>query len=441
MTRLPPALKDRSVLGAGLSLAVKVAGSGAAVVMFALAARGMPVADFGLLVIVFNIVSFLAVFAVLGQETLILRTWGEFSEREPALARGAVLWGIGIAALGAAVAALGFTTWADFVDGRLDGFDVAAAALFVVTQTALLFSSSLTRAVRGIRWSEPHRELTWRLPLVLVLALALVAGRETSIGEFFAVAVAGQIAALVFQAVAVGRGLPEAVRHVQPIWRPAEWGRLGATMTSAAMVEAANQYADVVLIGMLAGPAVSAGWFVAIRIANVFGMLTSGLHNYTASRVASLYWTDRRDELQALLVRVMSLALVLVAAVLGLVVFGGSWFLSLFGEAYREQYPLLLVLAGVTAFATLAGPGPLLMLTTGREGLYLKLIAAAFVLRVTLLVVLVPIWGLWGAAAAMVAAVVPPAIAITVLCIRRIGVDPSIGAVLRRLLSRRVITR
>jgi O-antigen/teichoic acid export membrane protein len=441
MTRLPPVLKDRSVLGAGLSLTVKIAGSGAAVVMFALAARSMAVADFGLLVIVFNIVSFLAVFAVLGQETLILRTWGEFSEREPGLARGAVRWGIGIAALGATIAAAGFSGWAELVDGRLDGFDVAAAAVFVVSQTGLLFSSSLTRAVRGILWSEPHRELTWRLPLVFVLGFALIAGRETSIGEFFAVAVAGQLAALGFQAVSVIRGLPEAVRRATTGWRPGEWSRLGATMTSAAVVEAANQYADVVLIGLLAGPAVSAGWFVAIRIANVFGMLTSGLHNYTASRVSALYWADRHDELQALLIRVMSLALVLVAATLGLVVFGGSWFLSLFGEAYRDQYPLLLVLSGVTAFATLAGPGPLLMLTTGRENTYLKLIATALVLRVVLMAALVPAFGLWGAAAALVAAVVPPVIAVTALCIRRIGVDPSVVAVFAHLVSRQVTTR
>ncbi|TBW38765.1 hypothetical protein EYW49_08725 [Siculibacillus lacustris] len=433
MSRLARALADRSIRGAGLALAVKVAGSGTALVMFALAARTMDVAAFGLLVIVFNVVSFLAVLAVLGQETLILRAWGEFVEQAPGTARGALRWGLAVASGGALLAAAGFVGWAGFVDGRLAAPDLAAAAAFLVTQTLLLYASSLTRAVRGILHSEPHRELTWRLPLVLVLGLGLLAGRTTSIATFFAVATVGQIVALLAQTVAVRRGLPAAVRVARPTYLAAAWSRLGATMTSAAMIEAANQYADVVLIGALAGPRVSAGWFVAVRIANVFTMLTSGLHNYTASRISTLYFADRHVELQALMSRVMALALVLVAAVLAGVLFGGGWLLSLFGAAYREQTTILSILAGVTAFGTLAGPGPLLMLTTGREQLYLRLIAVALVVRVGLFVALVPNFGLIGAAIAVVIAVAPLAIVVTVVCIRKIGIDPSIFGIFHKM--------
>jgi O-antigen/teichoic acid export membrane protein len=437
MRRLLDFLGDRAILGAGLSLAVKTTGSGAAVVMFALAARTMPIVDFGLLVIVFNIVSFLAVLAVLGQETLILRTWGEFVERSPATAHGALIWSLSIAGCGAVLATACFALWASFVDRRLDLVDVAAAAALLLTQTLVLYMSSLTRVVRGILFSEPHRELTWRLPLVLALGWALVSGHRTSFAEFFAIAAAGQSVALFLQAGAIRRGLPEPVGHAHPTFLIRPWTRLGATLTSSAIVDAANQYADVVILGALAGPVVSAGWFVAIRVANVFGMLTSGLHSYTASRAAALYFAGNVRELQHLLNRVMALALVLVAGILVLIVVLGPWILSLFGEAFRAQYPLLLVLSCITAFATLAGPGALVMLTTGREKLYLKLVTAALIGRVVTLAVAVPFLGLWGGAVAAAIAIVPPVIVITWVCIRSIGVDPSVLGLLHRPIETR----
>lgn len=433
MRRLKDILLEHPVVGAFLSLGVKVSGSLTALVMFALAARSMDVAAFGLLVIVFNAVSFLAVLAVLGQDTLILRSWGEFYQRAPERARGALGFGLRVSALGAILAVSGFVAWAAGMDGRLAASDIVAVGAFLFTQTLLHYGSSLTRAVRGVFHSEPNRELTWRVPVVLSLVWAAVAGRTTSITSFFAIAAVGQVAALFFQGLSVRNGLPDTIRRATPDYATGDWTRRSAAMTTAAMAEAANQYADVVLIGALAGPVASAGYFVAARIASVFPMLTSGLHNYSASRIAELYFSGRSHELQRLLARVMALALTLVAAIAGLILFAGPWLLSLFGQSYREEYPILLLLTAVFAFTTLAGPGGMMMLTMGRERLYLWLVVAALTVRVGALVLLVPTMGITGAAIAVAVAVVPFVAVVTFVCIRDIGVDPSILSIPRHL--------
>lgn len=431
MTRFQALLGDHPVIGAFLSLAVKVSGSLAALVMFALAARTSTIADFGLLVIAFNAVSFLAVLAVLGQDTLILRSWGEFYERAPALARGAITYGLRVSAFGAVLAVSGFVGWAAGIDGRLTHADLAAVAAFLFTQTLLHYGSSLTRAVRGVFLSEPNRELTWRLPLVAALGWAMLTGGQTTIASFFAVAAAGQVAALIFQSIAVRNGMPRAIRAAEPEYATGDWTRRSAAMTTAAMAEAANQYADVVLIGALAGPVASAGYFVALRIASVFPMLTSGLHNYSASRIAELYFGGRSHELQRLLARVMLLATVLVALLMLLIGVAGPWLLALFGEGYRQEYPVLMVLAGVAAFTTLMGPGSMMLLTMGHERRYLQLVTGALALRVAALVALVPSFGILGAAIAVGIAIVPFTGLVAWLCARDTGVDPSALSILR----------
>ena len=430
-SRFRTLLHDHPVVGAILSLGMKVSGSGTALVMFALAARTMDVADFGLLVIAFNAVSFLAVLAVLGQDTLILRSWGEFFERSPQLARGAIVYGLRVSALGAVLAVSGFVGWAATIDGRLATSDLVAVAAFLLTQTLLHYGSSLTRAVRGVFHSEPNRELTWRVPLLLSLAWAMIAGSHTSITSFFAVAAAGQAAALLFQSIAVRNGIPATIRHTRAEYATTDWTRRSAAMTTAAMAEAANQYADVVLIGALAGPVASAGYFVAGRIASVFPMLTAGLHNYSASRIAELYYGGRSEELQRLLTRVMVLATALVAGLVAVIAFAGPWLLALFGERYRDEFDVLMVLAGVAAFTTLMGPGSMMMLTMGREKLYLKLVLGALVVRIVSLVALVPSFGILGAAIAVGIAIGPFSALVAHLCARDTGVDPSILAILR----------
>ena len=418
-------LVEHPVIGAVLSLAMKVSGSLAALVMFALAARSMAVADFGLLVIAFNAVSFLAVLAVLGQDTLILRSWGEFFERAPGMARGAMVFGLRVTVVGALFAVGGFVVWAGAIDGRLATADLVAVAAFLFTQTLLHYTSSLTRAVRGVFHSEPNRELTWRLPVVAALGWALFTGGQTTVASFFAVAAAGQVAALFFQSIAIGNGVPAAIRGARAEFAGGDWTRRSAAMSTAAMAEAANQYADVVLIGALAGPVASAGYFVAARIASVFPMLTSGLHNYSASRIAELYYGGRAHELQRLLARVMILALFLVAVLIGLIALAGPWLLSLFGAQYRDEYAILMVLAGVSAFTTLMGPGSMMLLTMGHERRYLKLVVGALGVRIAALVALVPSFGVLGAAIAVGIAIVPFTGLVAWLCARDTGVDPS----------------
>ena len=65
-----------------------------------------------------------AVLAVLGQDTLILRSWGEFYQRAPAMARGAISYGFRVTTVGAVLAVGGLVGWAAGVDGRLGAADI-----------------------------------------------------------------------------------------------------------------------------------------------------------------------------------------------------------------------------------------------------------------------------------------------------------------------------
>lgn len=430
--RLLDRCRGHPVFGALFTLTVKVGGSLAALVMFAIAARTLDVAAFGELVIVFNVVSLAAVVAVLGQDTLVQRSWGEYVERSPDLARGALAFGLTVVGLGAATTTLLFVGWARLLDGRLSGAEIAAVSAFLLTQTFLHFTANLGRVACGSAHSEPPRELLWRLPLVIGLAAVAATGGRASIFAFFATAAIGQAVGLAWLAVLILRRLPEPVRRAETRTAIREWTARSLTMAAAAWAEAAHQYADVVLIGRLVGPDAAAGYFVVARIAAIFSMLTSGIHTYSASKVAGLYYLDRIDDLRRLMAQIAVLTATIAASLFALIVFEGPLLLHVFGAGYEAFRVELVAMSLVTFFATLAGPGPMLMLLTGADGSYLKLVSTSLAVRLVALCLFAPTFGIRGAVLAVAVAVVPFSVLITLHCVRRIGVDPSLLAAFRR---------
>src|SRR5262245_24707492 len=92
-------LNNHVLKGSATAFALKFSASVLGFTMFALASRSMDAVSFGSLAIIFNAMSFLSVFALCGQETLIVRSWSEYcGTARPALARGVLVFGMQVAA-------------------------------------------------------------------------------------------------------------------------------------------------------------------------------------------------------------------------------------------------------------------------------------------------------------------------------------------------------
>ena len=71
----------RTAVSAVFAMGIKASGALLTLTIFTLAARAMSADEFGRLAIWFNALSFLAVAAVFGQDTLISRSFGEYAGR------------------------------------------------------------------------------------------------------------------------------------------------------------------------------------------------------------------------------------------------------------------------------------------------------------------------------------------------------------------------
>jgi O-antigen/teichoic acid export membrane protein len=116
---------------------------------------------------------------------------------------------------------------------------------------------------------------------------------------------------------------------------------------------------------------------------------------------------------------------------LAIIWLGASNLLSLFGPHFASQQWVLIVLALGTAFHAAGGPAAAVLQLTGHEGEYVPVVATNVVLRLIGFLILIPWFGVLGAAISATVSLVIVTIVLNILCRRRTGVDPSLLVLFR----------
>lgn len=419
-------LKARPAAAAVGGMAIRAGGALMTLALFTLAARAMTADEFGRLAIWFNAIGFLAVAAVFGQDTLIARSFGEYAGgNDYAQAWGAYRFGWLLTLLSGAVFVAGMIVFTPLLFTGVSQTAALAGASFLLTQTILHYSSHSTRPIAGFVASEISRELIWRGLLLLVMVWS-VFHHDLTLAGFFGAAAVGQVFSLAFALIFVRRVYR---MHAVPAASCSDWRKWLARsfpMWQSAVLEAASMYVDVMLIGYVASPAAAGDYFAAARIANVFLMAMSGLNTVTMARSANLYFSGQTSRLQEMLRSIALLSIAMLAPLwLLILVFGGS-LLTIFGGRYAADYATLIILSTGCFLMSACGSAPVVLLTTGQEKLYSRVMGVATIARVALTALLAWLFGAPGAAMGWALINVPLFVLLSAVCRRETGVDPSI---------------
>ena len=419
--------------GSATALAIKFAGSILGFAMFAIASRQMDPATFGSFAIIFNVMSFLAVVVLCGQETLIIRSWNEYcGSGQPGMAKGLLTFGAqvvsGAALLAVLAIAIVWPAWDRTVSMPL----LIAACAFLVAQALVHFSGLFSRAAAGVLLGDGPREVVWRLLVVATITLYHVFGLSFGPTHFFLIAAGALLAAAGAQLWFVARIVPEAVKRAHAERDVRVWIPRAAHMWVSALLDTTGQYLEVVAIGFFIGPTAAAFYFVATRITNVFAMITGGIASYATSQIGTLFYGGAKEELQTLLRSLAIISATLVGGCLAVILVGGHLLLWAFGASYVSAYPALVVLAVGSGIAGLAGPAAHVLLLTGQEAAYPRIMACGLIARFALIAILGPWFGLMGAAIAWSLSAAGMALALVIACRKLVGLDPSLFGALSR---------
>lgn len=439
--RLPVPSDLSALLHAGLwrsvgSLGIKVATAGLTYLTYVVLSRTMTADEYGHFAFGLALATLLAIAASVGQPTAILRLWSEETvagRKDKAVdsvqAGSALTVGASLAIALALCSLTALVAWLFPFDGTANHF--YAAAFLVLPMAMAEYNSAALRAQGSLWTALVPRDILWRVafPATIVGCFALgyvFSGPDALV--LSASILAGMLALQFWNAI--GRGYVLAPRRgvTRAYWR--ERGRMGTWLFLGAVVETAALNADVLLVGLMLNLESSGIYFNAFRTAGLMTLFTFAIELVIAPMVAQNFHAGQMRKAQAITAlgagAGFAFSLVVFVAFVG----WGDWILSFFGPAYQEGTLVLVLLALGLLFDAATGPSKIVMMMTGHERAFVVIFGTIMLVGFLVQILMIPTYGIVGAAAANMGARIVAQLAIALYCRLRIGLDTSILGVI-----------
>lgn len=400
-------LRRQLVQGAVGSAFLKVAQSFLGLVLAVLLARLLLPEGYGVYSYALALVTLLAIPANLGLPTLLVREVARYrATRRWDLLRGLVRRTNQAVLLVSVAVAAGAAFWAWLFRNQLSEVEVSTFfwALLLLPLTAL--GRLRGGALRGFRYvvtgQLPETLFQPGLLLVFVGLALLFAGRTVlTPASVMALHVLAALAAFLGGAVILLKVLPRPT-HKEPVaYETKRWIVSLAPLSFLAGTQVIINQTDIIMLGMFTGAREIGIYRVTVQGAGLVVFTLTAVNRVIAPYVTSLYTAGKQARLQEMITRSAQVIIVTALPVALVFILLGNVVLRLiFGEAFEAGHSALAILSVGQLFNAGMGSVGLVLNMTGHEKETAKGLAIAAVLNVTLNGLLIPFYGMNGAAIA-----------------------------------------
>ncbi|MEC4984728.1 MAG: flippase [Oscillatoria sp. PMC 1068.18] len=224
----------------------------------------------------------------------------------------------------------------------------------------------------------------------------------------------------------LNKNLPENLKNTPAEYSPSVWLRSALPMLLIGSLYIVNNQTDTVMLGAMKDTAAVGIYTVANRGASLITFVLVAFNTSLAPTFASLYAQGDRRRLQRVVTK--GCRIVLLAALpigISLIAFG-YWFLLLFGAEFLQGQTALTILSlGQLANAS-TGSVALLLIMTGHERDTAIGISASALLNIILNAMLIPQWGVDGAAIATATSTFFWNVALVIFAQKRLRINSTI---------------
>lgn len=223
------------------------------------------------------------------------------------------------------------------------------------------------------------------------------------------------------------KAIPAEARDFSPVIYPVKWLASALPFFGNNMMFIINTQVDILLLGYFKGDASAAVYRVGTRGAQILVLCLAAIATAVQPRMAALYAQGQHKDLAALVTRTTRAGFYIALVFAVLFVTGGTQIiLILFGRPFVAAATVLSILT-VCRLAH-AGTGSLgsFLSMTGKERVLMKALMAESTANVVLNIILIPRWGINGAAFATGASMAAMNTILAFYVYKKWGVDVSI---------------
>ena len=397
---------DPGLRSALTSISIRIAAALVGLGLQILLARLMALEDYGIYVILWTWVSVVGQVGVLGFYDSAARFIPRYGRRgKPAHLAGYIETGFRAVILGsvllAALALLFLTVLPRFVDPAF----LLPLAVLALGFPVLSLETYLTGLCRGFGWYALSTIPGFILRPVLIMlgvGLARLSGVPLNAVTVLVLVVLSSVIVLLTQALFLRTRLPQGARVRPSHERRRFWFLASVLMMPAMTAEELFVWIDVLILGFLVSPDQASLYFAAQRSLSLAAFVQYGFMLVAARGFSLSLASADRAGLQDRITRSTNATFWLTIPSVALTLVAGYPLLALFGPEFLAAYPCLALLGLAYVIRAATGQAAELLVVQGRYRLSLLIVSISVAACILLMLGLVPLWGITGAASAMI---------------------------------------
>lgn len=402
-------LREHLIRGASGSLVLKIANTALTLLLAVVLARVLGVKNFGIYAFCLSVIQILTVPAMLGGQQLLVReiaayrAKGEYHFLRGLLMRfrqASFLASLVLALAGAAVGYFAYSESAMFVP-----FLVAMA--IVPLHTAMQLQGAALRGLRRVLMGQAALMLRPGLVILLVGGAFWFTRKNLGAEAALTAQLTASAVLVMITFFLLRYALPGAAKTAKPGYETSRWVKSMLPFVFASGMQILNKETSVVLLGIMQTPEDVGLFRVAQRGALLIPFGLQAVNMAMAPAVSELFTNGERKRLQRMISKGIMAVLAFALPVALALILGGKWIIPLvFGADYAPAYiPLVILCLGQLVNAGMGSVGVILNMV-GLERFNARGVTIAAIISVFLNFVLIPLFGIMGAAIATSASLV-----------------------------------
>jgi O-antigen/teichoic acid export membrane protein len=417
----------RLARGGGSVMALNVAGMAQALLLQVVLARLLGHEGYGQFAYVMAWINILVYVAVMGHDSLVMRSVAAYQARQEwallagTLRHAASLVGtlsIAISALGAVLVWTTHELPEDLASTFLAGFVVLPLLALLRLNASVLYGQG--RVVLG---TGPERLGRDAVVLALTGMAVLIAAPLTppAVMGFVAIGGGGALILILYLRRRITLLPADAPR---PVHMRRQWIASAVILGLTGGSQLLLQRSDVLMIGWLMTAADAGVYVVACNVAELVLFPFLAVSSIVAPTFAVHYARGERQELASFM-RTTTLSTLAGSLLIGIpLMVLAPWILGMFGPEFVDGAGAARILMLGICLRAVIGPSHLMLTMTGHERQAMWALGCAAAVNITLNLVMIPVFGIEGAAAMTTLSLLGSQIAMAIMAWQRVGIAP-----------------
>lgn len=224
----------------------------------------------------------------------------------------------------------------------------------------------------------------------------------------------------------VRRKVINEVSGAQPEYDKSSWNKIAWSLFAVNGIYFYLTQVQILLLGSFRGAAETGVFAIAVRLSDLEGYMLFALNVVLAPLISRLYAEGKITELQSVVTRSLWFGFLFSFPIIFCFLIYPGFFLGLFGDEFRDGsfVLVLLTLSQIVNFAT--GSVGYMLTMTGHHKIAMQLLIVCALLTTALSFILIPRWGIEGAAVAAAVNNVVLNIAMAIAVFRKTGINSTL---------------